>query len=375
MSDQPHEDYRLALVHEHLVQDGGAERVLRTLMKGWPHAPIYALVYNAASMGPDFIGKDIRTSGWQRVPGAVKRYKWLLPFIDGAYRSMDLNGYDVILSDASGFAKSVRTPAGAVHVCYCHTPTRYLWSSSESYIRDTGYPGPVKWLFGKLRQRLRRQDLRAAGGVDVFIANSSYVAERIKRYYDRDATVINPPVDIDAFQADHPKQEYLLVATRLEPYKRVDLAIQAANALKRPLKVMGSGTEETRLRKLAGPTVEFTGRVTDTERAKLFGEAAALVHSQDEDFGITMVEALASGTPVVAFDRGGASEILRDGQTGILFKEQTEDSLTHALNRLEETSFDPQVLRSRAEDFSEDRFLEQLRTVIEQARTDVPAGR
>lgn len=364
----PSDDAKLALVHEHLTQDGGAERVLRTLMRNWPHAPIYAFVYDAKAMGPDFIGKDIRTSTWQRVPGAVKHYKALMPFIDGAYRNMDLTGFEVILSDASGWSKSVQKPEGAVHICYCHTPTRYLWSNSDSYIEETGYPRPVKWAFKKALGWLRQKDLRAAKGVDVFIANSSYVAERIKRYYGRESTVIYPPVDVDAFQPVDQKKDYILVATRLEPYKRVDLAITVANQLKLPLKIMGAGTELQKLEQLAGPTVEFTGRISDIERVKLFAEARAFINPQEEDFGITMVEALAAGTPVVAYGAGGATEILTEG-TGILFSEQTEQSLADALTTLKTQSFDQRVLRKRAEDFSESRFITELTAVIDSART------
>ncbi len=195
---------RVALVHDHLVQDGGAERVLRVLMHMWPEAPVYTLVYDPREMGPDISGADIRTSAWQRLPAARRHYQALLPFIDRAFRRFDLSGYDLVISSASGFAKSVRTLPATLHVCYCHTPTRYLWGDSDSYIADLPYPRPVKSLVRSIRPRLRAADLRGARGVDEFVANSAHVADRIRRYYRREATVLHPPVEIERFA---PSQE------------------------------------------------------------------------------------------------------------------------------------------------------------------------
>lgn len=366
---------KVALVHDHLVQDGGAERVLRVLMRMWPDAPVYTLVFDRKKMGPEFAAKDIRTSYLQKLPGSRRFYKGLLPLIPGAFRRFDLSGYDLVVSSASGFAKGVRT-GDAPHVCYCHTPIRYIWSDSERYIRELPYPGPVKWLIKLIRPRLRRADLKGADGVDAFVANSRHVAARIKRYYERESTVIYPPVDISRFMPSDTRGGYFLIATRLEPYKRVDLAIEAANRLKLTLKIMGGGTDESRLRKLAGPTVEFLGRVSDDERTKLFAEADALLNPQEEDFGITTVESLASGVPVIAFAVGGAAEILEDGKTGILFREQNAESLAAALDGFDRTRFDSQALRARAGEFSEERFAKELRESTaraQQREASVPA--
>ena len=367
---------RVALVHEHLTQDGGAEQVLRSLMRAYPKAPVYCLVYDPSKMAPDFnrLAKGrIRTSRWQHVPGAKKHPKWLLTWIDGAYRTFDLRNFDIVISDASGWAKSVRTGPDTLHVCYCHTPIRYIWSSADSYIAETGYPAPLKWLFRRMVGWFRRKDRRAARGVDDFIANSVYVAARIKQYYNRDSTVIYPPVDISQF-APGRKSDYFLVATRLVPYKRVDLAIQAANRLNVSLKFMGTGVDEKRLRDLAGPTVEFTGRVSDAERKKLFAGAVALINPQEEDFGITAVEALASGTPVVAYGKGGAIEILEGSKYGVTFTPQTVPALMSALRAVKKRSFRTTTLRKRAQTFSEPRFRRELKAHIDRAYRSFSQG-
>lgn len=361
---------KVALVHDHLVQDGGAEQVVRALLKAYPDAPLYTLVYDPAKMAPDFnklARGRVRTSTWQKHGLAVKHYKWLLPRIDAAFRRFDLSGYDIVISSSSGWAKSVRTGPETLHVCYCHTPIRYIWSSADSYIAETGYPAPLKWAFKKMLGSFRRKDRRAARGVDEFIANSEYVAKRIKKYYGRDASVVFPPVNLSQFAPSRRRGDYYFVASRLVPYKRIDLAIKAANKLKRPLKVMGTGVDRQRLEQLAGPTVELTGRVSDRQRKKLFAEARAVLNPQEEDFGITTVEALASGTPVIAYDKGGASEILQRGTYGVLFKPQSPTALADAIRRFERKEFSPRVLRERSKDFSETKFRQTFRRQVSAA--------
>lgn len=336
-------------------------------MKAWPEAPIYTLLYDEAVMGADFAGRDIRTSYLQKFPGTTRHYKALLPLIDGAFRRFNLDDYDIVLSSASGWAKSVRTGPQTTHLCYCHTPIRYLWSDSDRYISELPYPAPVKRLIKLWRPRLRRADLRAAREVDQFLANSQHIAGRIKKYYGRDSQIIHPPVDIDQFAPSDARGDYFLVATRLEPYKRVDLAIAACAEAGLPLKIMGSGTDERRLRGLAGPAVEFTGRVSDQARGRLFAEARALLNPQEEDFGITAVEALASGTPVIAYAVGGAREILEDGRHGVLFTEQSVPALLRAIQEFQDRRFDPAALRRRATDFSEDTFVAAIRGAVAKA--------
>ena len=357
------------LVHDHLVQDGGAERVVRAMMQAWPEAPVYTLLYDAAKMGPDFKGQDIRTSYLQKIPGALRHYKWFLTLIDGAFRRFDFSDYDIVVSSSSGWAKSVRTSPDTLHICYCHTPTRYLWSDADRYIAETGYPAPLKALFRMMLGRFRKKDLRAAKGVDTFIANSRHVAKRIKQYYHRDASVIYPPVDIDQFKPSRTSKDYFLIGTRLEPYKRVDLVIETLNRLKLPLMIMGDGTDRKRLERLAGSTVTFLGRVSDAKRRQLFAETQALLNPQEEDFGITTVEALASGTPVIAYGVGGAAEIITPRKTGLLFTPQTSEALEAAVREFQQRGkrrFDSKVLRQRAEEFSEDRFRKALKQSVDQ---------
>ena len=344
--------------------------MLCELMRMWPKAPVYTLVYDEKAMGPEFAKAAkgrIHTTGWQDFPGAVQHPKWLLTWIDGAYRYLDLSDFDIVISDASGWAKSVRTKPETLHICYCHTPPRYIWSSGDSYIEETGYPTPLKWTFKQMISWFRRKDLRAARGVDDFVTNSKYVAKRIKKYYGRNSTVIYPPVDISKFSLSKKKSDYYLIAGRLVPYKRIDVAIKAANELKIPLKIMGDGVDRKRLEELAGPTVEFTGRVSDAERKKLFAKAKVLINPQEEDFGITMVEALASGTPVIAYSVGGATEILEGGKEGILFRPQTVPALMSAIKSFERKTFSASRLRKRGEVFSAPRFRQDFKRHVDEA--------
>jgi glycosyltransferase involved in cell wall biosynthesis len=336
-------------------------------MKLYPDAPVFTAFYDSAKMGQDFMGRDIRPSVLQRLPGAKTHYKWFLPALDWAFRRFDLRGYDVVISSASGWAKSVRTGRETAHVCYCHTPIRYIWSDADTYINETGYPAPLKWLFRRLLPGLRRRDLRAARGVDRFVANSSYVGERIKRYYHRDSVVIPPPVDTEHFRPESRKDDYFLVATRLEPYKRVDLAITAARQAEVRLRIMGDGTDRRRLEQLAGGSAEFLGRVSDAARVGLFARARAFLVPQEEDFGITTVEALAAGTPVIAFAVGGSAEILTS-ETGVLVTEQTPAAFAAAIESFDPAAFTADVLRGRAAEFSETAFASRLEKFIE--RTD-----
>ena len=268
-SDQMKGPPRVALVHDHLVQDGGAERVVRTLMKTFPDAPLYTMFYDQAAMGLDFEGKDIRTSGLQRVPKVLSFYRATFPLFHWAFRRFDLSDYDLIISSASGFAKSVRTPPDSLHVCYCHTPTRYLWNDSDRYIRELPHPKWVKMAIRGLRPYLRRLDRRAAKRVDAFIANSHGVAGRIRQCYGREASVIYPPVATKQFSRSDATRDYFLVVARLEPHKRIDVAIAAFNEMKRKLLVVGTGTDAARLQRMAGPTISFAGRISDSNDARL----------------------------------------------------------------------------------------------------------
>lgn len=358
---------KLAIVHDHLIQEGGAERVLKEFQMVYPDAPTYTLFYDPARVDAWFRNRDIRTSFLQRFPFALTKYQWYLPLMPLATEMHDLSSYDVVLSNSSAFSKGVITKPDALHICYCHTPTRYLWSDTISYVEELRVPRLVKILLPPLLSRLRLWDKHAAERVDLFIANSEAVRRRIKKYYHRDAIVIHPPIDVDHFAVSDAPKTYYLAGGRLVSYKRYDLIIEACNRLKLPLKIFGSGPLEEELKALAGPTVTFLGKVSDAEKARLYAEAIAYIHPQEEDFGLTAIEALASGRPVIAYNRGGAVETITEGVTGTFFNEQSWEALADTLVRFDHTRFDPHMIRASAMQFSPEVFREQMQRVIERA--------
>jgi len=363
---------KLALVHDYLIQDGGAERVLQVFQQMWPEAPTYALFHDPERVGSAFDGKDIRTSFLQDVPLALRNYKWFMPFMPAATEHYDLNGYDVVLSSTSAFAKGVITRPDALHFCYCHTPTRYLWSDTHSYVRELGLPGPVKALVPYVLSRLRVWDRHAAERVDRFIANSETVRRRIRKYYQRDSVVIHPPVETSRFSIAPKVEDYYVAGGRLVAYKRFDIVVQAFNKLGIKLKIFGTGPELGKLRAAAHPNIEFVGKVAEEEKAELYRKAIAYLHPQEEDFGITAVEAMASGRPVIAFRKGGAEETVVEGATGRFIEEQNWEELANEIIRFEPEKFDPLRVRAHAQKFDTELFKSKLagyiRTEIEKWR-------
>lgn len=343
---------RVALVHDHLTQYGGAERVLEALQAIWPEAPTYTLHYDPATMGSTFGHKRIVTSFLERFPFASRIFRWLLPLMPMATESYDLSGFDVVISNSSAFSKGVITSPKTLHLCYCHTPTRYLWSDAGSYVEELRVPGIVKLLLPFMLHRLRTWDQLAASRVDYFFANSQTVRERIKKYYRRDSEVVYPPVDVNRFAISEAPKTYYLTGGRLVAYKRFDIVVEAFTKLGKPLKIFGTGPELAALKRRAGKNIEFVGRVSDDERARLFAEAIAFINPQEEDFGITPVESMASGRPVIAYRKGGALETVIDGQTGILFDEQSWEELADTVLQFDHTRFDPEAIRKHAEQFA-----------------------
>jgi len=357
---------KIALIHDHLVQDGGAEQVLKALNEIYPQAPIFTLVLDRKNTNKHFADKDIRTSFLQRFPLGVSRYQWWLSLMPAATEHQNLMDYDLVISSASSFAKGVITKPGALHICYCHTPTRYLWNDSHNYLKELKVHKLVKKTLPLILNKLRTWDCLAANRVDHFIANSQTVAERIKKYYGRDSTVIHPPVDLDKFSISSQPKKYYLAGGRLVPYKKIDLVVKAFSRLEIPLKVFGVGPELKRLKKMAKKNVEFLERVSDQRRAELYRDCIAYINPQEEDFGITAVEAMASGRPVIAYRKGGATETIIDGVTGEFFDEQIWEELADRVVRFKDI-YNPLAIRAHAEQFSVDNFKRKIQDYISQS--------
>lgn len=358
---------KVALVHDHLAQDGGAERVLQALAEMFPEAPIYTLLYDKKVVDKNYKDRRIEASIIQRLPGGVKHYQWYMPFMPMAVEFFDLRGYDIVISDASAFAKGVITSSNTLHICYCHTPTRYLWDYTHQYINELRYNKYFKKIISLVLNYIRMWDKLAADRVDKFIANSKFIACRINKYYRRDSMVVYPPVDVDNFKISSQTGDYYLIGGRLAPYKRVDIVIEAFNRLGLKLKIFGDGVDLPRLKKLAdgNDKIEFIGRVSDQEKAELYSKCLAFINPQEEDFGITAVEAMASGRPVIAYRAGGATETVIEKETGVFFNEQTAGSIIAAVSNFKADSFDPGKIKRYAEKFSVERFKKEMGEFIE----------
>ncbi len=358
---------RIALVHDHLVQDGGAEKVLLALQDVFPGAPTYTLLYDPKRVSGEFASKDIRTSFLQKIPFALRKYQWLLPLMPAATEAHDLSSYDVVISSSSAFAKGIITRPGAIHVCYCHTPTRYLWSDTHSYVQELKAPRALKAGLPILLNKLRVWDRLSADRVDRFIANSATVAGRIRKYYERPSDVIHPPVETEKFSVSEAPGTYFLAGGRLVSYKRFDLIIQAFNRTGLPLKIFGDGPLAAEYRRNARPNIEFVGKVDDARKAELYRGAIAFIHPQEEDFGITALESMASGRPVIAYRKGGALETVVDGVTGEFFDDQEWEELATAVIRFDASKYDARTIREHAERFDVKAFKRRIAAYVSDA--------
>jgi glycosyltransferase involved in cell wall biosynthesis len=357
---------RVAVVHDWLTIPGGSEQVVLELLEMFPAAELFTSVYDPDPWPAQIKDRRVHASPLNRIPGATRHYPKLLPLMNAAFRSFDLSGFDLILSSSHACAKNVRTPPGTLHVCYCHTPMRYAWE--EGFLDGEDVGRLTRMVLPPLLARLRRQDLAGAAGPDVFVANSSHVADRIERFYGRPAEVVHPPVDVEHYLAiQRTPGDYYLAFGRVVPYKRVDIAVAACTELGRPLKVAGDGRAMDSVRAGAGAAVEFLGKVSAVERDRLLGGAKALLFPGEEDFGIVPVEAQAAGLPVIAYGVGGARETVLDGRTGVLFSEQDAAALGAAIERFEGLEIDPEAVRENARGFGRERFREEMAAVIARA--------
>jgi glycosyltransferase involved in cell wall biosynthesis len=360
---------KIALVCDWLTDFGGAERVLLALHEMYPDAPIFTTLYRPDNL-PQFSDADIRTSYLQHIPFAATHHRAFFPFMPAAVEAWDFSEFDVVISStSSGCAKGIITKPSTLHICYCHNPNRALWDGSHEYLKL--HKHKYNWLARKFiphqLMKMRIWDRVAADRPDAFLANSNFVAKRIKRYYQREAQVIYPPVETKQFAPSGEKPgNYFLAVGRLIPYKRFDLAIQAANVIGAKLRVVGIGPEEKRLRAMAGPTVQFFGKVSEENLQRMYTECIALIFPQEEDFGLTAVEVQASGRPVVAYEGGGALETVVQNQTGILFNQQTVSSLADAMQRAAKKTWIPKSIAKQAQRFDVDKFKKGVDEFIRQ---------
>ena len=349
----------------------GGEKVLLSLARLFPEAPIFTLLHVRGSLAPELEARDIRTTFVQHLPGVETHYRQYLPLFPAAAASIDLSGFDLVVSSSHCVAKGVRVAPGARHVCYCHTPMRYVWDRYDDYFGPGRVSGLTAAVVPTIAEALRAWDVATAGGVHRYAANSAHVAGRIRRYYGRDAAVIPPPVDTEFFTPDgRPGGDYDLVVSALVPYKRIELILDAYRVGPRPLKVVGGGPEAARLRALAGRETDFLGPVDDVALRDLYRGCRAVVMASVEDFGIVPLEAMACGRPAVVFAEGGGRETVLPGQTGVLFQEPTAASLRAAVDSLEGLRFNTATLRAHAETHSRQVFEARFRAFVEEARAD-----
>ncbi len=363
---------KVAIVHDFLQNLGGAEKVVMALSELFPDAPIYTLVYDK-KMDEYFAGKNIITSYLQKFTFIPSRFFiGLFPY---AIESFDFSGYDLVISSSNSYAKNIITPTDTLHISYIHSPMRYAWDTTHFYLADQAHRTPIGNAFGLVQlvagsiiRKLRIWDFVGADRVDVFVANSKNVAARIKKYYRRDSIVIYPPVEVQKITPTPENRGYYLVLSRLVSYKRADLAVEAANRLKLPLVVIGTGEEEAELKQLAGDTVRIIGWVTDSEKYEYLKNCKALIFAGEEDLGIVPVEAMAAGKPVIAYKKGGLLETVVENETGIFFEEQTVESLMDAIQKLESnySSFNYQTISDHAANFSKEKFFDQIKKLVDE---------
>ncbi|MCI8825531.1 MAG: glycosyltransferase family 4 protein [Lachnospiraceae bacterium] len=358
---------KIAIVHDWLPFMGGAENVVTNMMEVFPEAVLYTSICNKDRLTGKLKETEIVTTHLQKKKKEIINHRKLFPFMPTAMESIDLTSYDIVISSSSSVAKSVITGPDTLHICYCHTPMRYGWEFMHNYIGELSGKGRFK---NKLKSYfmsfMRVWDYASSARVDVYVANSVNVAKRIKKHYRRDAYVIHPPVRGNIFQISNENGDFYLCVSRLQEYKRVDIAVEACTKLNVPLVVIGDGPEQQKLKKMAGSCVKFLGRVSDDVIREHYGKCKAFLFPGEEDYGITPLEAQASGRPVIAYGKGGVLETVIDGETGVFFKEQTVESMIEAIKKAKKIEFQKEKLREHAMEFDEEVFRNRLKRFVEE---------
>ena len=359
-----------ALIHDWYYVNGGAEKVLNAINASWNDFEHFALVDFLNDSDRDFIlnGKSVNTSFIQNLPTAKSNHRKFLQWFPYAIEQFDLREYDLVLSSSASIAKGVLTNQNQLHICYCHSPMRYAWDLYHQYLEDAKLTKGLKSIYAKyVLHKMRNWDISSVSRVDEFIANSNYIAKRIKKIYNRESTVIYPPVDVNKFTLQEDKSDYYFTASRMVPYKKIELIVRTFNNLpNKKLIVSGDGPEFSNIKKIAKSNITLLGfRSSDVLKEHL-QNAKAFVFAAEEDFGIIPVEAQACGTPVIGYGKGGLLETVIDGETGVYFSEQTEASIIKAVNKFETLKFDHNLIRNHALKFSKERFIKEITTFVEQ---------
>ncbi|MCB1080341.1 MAG: glycosyltransferase family 4 protein [Chlamydiia bacterium] len=359
---------KVALIHDWLTTVGGAEKVLESLAKTFP-SDLYTLVKDTKKLrGTPFEGMQVKTSFIQKLPRARKKYRSYLPFFPIAIEQFDLSGYDLVISSSHSIAKGVLTHADQMHICYCHTPMRYAWDLYQQYLRESELKSGVKGVVAKFfLHYLRMWDAHSSSRVNAYVANSNYVARRIKNLYQKEAQVLYPPVDVDYFNLVEKKENYYVTASRFVPYKKIDLIVEAfGNMPDKKLVVIGEGPDYEKIKEKAKKNVELLGYQRDEVLRTHLQNAKGFVFAALEDFGILPVEAQACGTPVIAYGKGGALETVLQNRSGLFFPEQTVSSIIEAVQAFEEREFDPKLIRKHAENFREEHFRIKFKALVDE---------
>jgi len=363
---------KVAIIHYWLIGMRGGERVVERLLRLYPNADIFTHVYDPSRVSAAIRTANVRTTFIQKLPGAVRHYQKYLPFMPRALEGLDLSAYDLVISSESGPAKGVITRPDAVHICYCHSPMRYLWDQAPLYAKTGGFL--ARLAMDLFSHHLRIWDVTTALRVDRFVANSSFVSQRINKYYRRNADIVYPPVDVDAFKISSEIAPHYLWLGQLTAYKRPDIAIEAFNQLGLPLLVVGDGEMASKLRALAKPNIQFRKNVPFAELKKIYATARGLIFTAEEDFGIVPVEMMASGRPVLAYGRGGALDTVVEGVSGQFFNEQSVSSVVDAIRAFETwlPHFSPDAAKMTTARFAPERFDEGILECVQNAREDIP---